>query len=180
MASRTPQPDPEDVRKDLLATLAASRELGPEMDAALADSYMEKYHQQPQPRAEQGIVPHQSGGQADLITGLGLVVGLAAYIAILVATGGHLWWMFWPVMGWMGWRWRRWSYGGADYEAQRTEMRMRRRQLRDEMRLRRQAMRMGYPYLYDDRQPPLSAPRTPPAANPPVGQEPSSGQRPAE
>src|SRR5690349_23308885 len=43
MADRTPVPrDPEDERADLMATLAAARELGPEMDKSIADSYLER------------------------------------------------------------------------------------------------------------------------------------------
>ncbi len=37
-----PKNDPEEARKELLATLQASRELGPEMDDALTDRFMER------------------------------------------------------------------------------------------------------------------------------------------
>ena len=44
MAGNTPQqPDPQEVHDDLMATLAASRELGPEMDKSLAESYIQRH-----------------------------------------------------------------------------------------------------------------------------------------
>lgn len=42
MTRTTQRTDPEEARKELLATLQASRELGPQMDDALTDRYMEQ------------------------------------------------------------------------------------------------------------------------------------------
>ncbi len=42
MAQNAQTPDEEEARKELLATIAASRDLGPEMDQTLADRYIEQ------------------------------------------------------------------------------------------------------------------------------------------
>lgn len=181
MADRAPAPQTSgDAHEDLLATLAASRELGPEMDKALAESYMQK-HGQPAPAAPQqpGQPVRPNPGYAGLAA-IGPVLGIVAYIAILALSGGRLWWMFWLPMalgGWWGGWWGHGWWGGDPWHAQRDEMRYRRRMARDEYR----AWRRGYGYPpapYDDPRRPGDYPGypTPPAdprqqaqaPNPPV------------
>lgn len=150
MAKNMPQQDPEDVRTDLMAAMAASRELGPEMDKAVVDSYMEKHHpvSAQQPAAQAVTQAEQRPQSADLIGFIGLGVGLVAYIAILIASHGWLWWLFWPIMGWAGWRWGGgwgcWGGSRSEYRQSRMEYRAQQR----EMRMQRRASRYGLPYRY--------------------------------
>lgn len=55
MAQNAQTPDDEEARKELLATIAAGRDLGPEMDQTLADRYIEQ--QQKAKVKAQGRVP---------------------------------------------------------------------------------------------------------------------------
>jgi hypothetical protein len=109
-------PDPEDLRKDLLATLAAGRELGPEMDSALVDAHLRRHFGDTPQRAVQPrrpAAPSPLVAQTLLPTFM-IMLGVAAFVAIVVATKGMGWWLFWPLMLW-GWGWggrRRWGYGG--------------------------------------------------------------------
>ena len=153
MAKDQPQQDPEDVRTDLMATMAASRELGPEMDKALADSYMEKHHpvSAQQPAQQQVTQPQQRSQSADVMGFAGIAIGIVAFIALLAVSHGALWWMFWPVMGWCAWRWGGWWGGNHDeYQQARLDYRMQQR----EMRMQRRAARYGLPYQSRYDQPP--------------------------
>lgn len=144
MAKNMPQQDPEDVRTDLMAAMAASRELGPEMDKALVDSYMERHHpvSAQQPAAQAVTQPEQRPQSADLIGFAGMGIGIVAFIALLMVSHGALWWMFWPIMCWGGWRW--WGGGHDEYRQSRMEYRTQQR----EMRMQRRAARYGLPYQY--------------------------------
>jgi hypothetical protein len=99
-----PSPDPEDVRKDLLAALAAGRELGPEMDAAIVDAHLRRHFgdalNQPKPPA---VVERRPIDLTPLVMPLTLLIGLAAFIAILSFSHGELWFLAFPLLGW--WRW---------------------------------------------------------------------------
>lgn len=162
MADRTPAPRQSgDAHEDLLATLAASRELGPEMDQSLAESYMRK-HGQPAPAAQQpGQPAQQHPGYAGLAA-IGPALGIAVYIVLLIVSGGRLWWMFWLPMalgGWWGGMWGGW-WGGDPWHVQRDEWRYQRRMTRDQYR----AWRRGYGYPpapYDDPRRPGDYPRYP-------------------
>lgn len=153
MADRVPAPRQSgDAHEDLLATLAASRELGPEMDQSLAESYIRKHEQLAQTMPQQPVQPiHPNSGGAGPAA-IGPVLCIAAYIAILVLSGGHLWWMFWLPMalgGWWGGRWGGGWRSGDPWHTQRDEWSYQRRMARDQYR----ATRHGYGYPpapYDD------------------------------
>ncbi len=145
MAKNLPQQDPEDARTDLLAAMAASRELGPEMDKAVVDSYMQKHHAvSPQPAAQPATqAPRASSGE--LISFMGMGLGLVAFITVLVVSHGMLWWMFWPLMCWAGWRWG-WGNSGRAHNDEYHSARDEYRQARWEYRMQRRAARFGLPY----------------------------------
>lgn len=131
-----PQQDPDDQRAELLATLAASRELGPEMDKALVESYMEKTRalQTTQPKSSQSLVERSGLDAHEVMAFVSGAFGLIAYIVLLIVSGGHLWWTFW-LLGAFGW----WGWGGH-------------RGNRHEERLRRRAARHGYTLVPADQQ----------------------------
>ena len=179
MATNRPEYDAEDARTDLLAAMAASRELGPEMDKAVVDSYMEKHHPvSPQPAAQHLTQPAAPSGE--MFSSMVMCLGIVAYVALLVVSHGMLWWMFWPLMGWAGWRWHNWSgdYGGASRTARDQY-----RQSRWEYRMQRRAARLGLPYpIPSNNEPPALPPQYPPTAYPPTAyppQYPPAAQYPA-
>ncbi len=138
MAGNTPQqPDPQEVHDDLMATLAASRELGPEMDKSLAESYIQRH---PELAAKkQTVTPEQPRTPLDLnrsVAGLLPMLGIVAFIIILIATKGSGWWLFWLPWALGGW----WWWGGGRYHN--------RHMARDEMRRARYESRAAY---YRDR-----------------------------
>lgn len=101
-------PDPQDLRKDLLAALAAGRELGPEMDAAIVDAHLRRHYgdEAEQPKAP-AVVERRPLDLAPLLIPMSMVLGLVAFIAVLAFSHGALWFLFWPLMAW-GW----WGWGG--------------------------------------------------------------------
>jgi hypothetical protein len=119
----TPNPDPEDMRKDLLAALAAGRELGPEMDAAIVDAHLRRHYGNAAdtPRTP-AVVQRQPLDVTPFVMPLALVIGLVAFIAILAFSHGALWFLFWPLMAW-GW----WGWGGRRGRGSHYERRMARR-----------------------------------------------------
>lgn len=146
-----------------MATLAAARELGPEMDKSIADSYLERrksearagvvpsasaYSQGNQPG--QGIMPHQTPGTPSGIAQAGMLlfplIGIAIFAVILIASGGHAFWLFWIPLALGGW-WR-----GMWYPRNRYAYRAERHAMRDDYRqARRDARyRYRYDYHYDD------------------------------
>jgi hypothetical protein len=140
MSNKPVQPDPEETHADLLATLAAGRELGPEMDKALAESYIQR-HPELAGKQQQAVVAQPAPQRAitpDVVGLAGMGIGVVAYLAVLAASGGHLWWMFWPIMAWSGWRWGWWGHHGG-----RDQMRQARYEARAE-RYRARAARWGY------------------------------------
>jgi hypothetical protein len=163
MADRTPVPrDPEDERADLLATLAAARELGPEMDKSIVDSYLERRKSETRAgvvssasatsqgnQPGQGIMPHQTPGTPTGIAQAGMLlfplIGIAIFVAILFASGGHAWWLFWIPLAMGGW-WR-----GMWYPHNRYAYRAERHAMRDDYRQARRDARSRYRYgPYDD------------------------------
>lgn len=163
MSRNTPQPDPEDIHKDLLATMAASRELGPDMDKALVDSYMERHPElkgTPQARA---LTQPQTSNRSEIVSFGGMGVMMIGYITLLIVSHGEFWWMFWPMMAWGGWRW-----GNGSHHAERQQM----RQARWEARMNRYGMpyvRVGGPDDAQQAQPqqPPAIPPAPPTYAPP-------------
>ncbi len=108
MSQQMPAPNPEDQRTDLEAMLAASRELGPDMDKALVDSYMGR--QKTQTPAPQGArsQPGQSilpwGGSGMRYIGFGVLAGSLILAAILSTVGsgaGHSFWFPWFLLPWL-------------------------------------------------------------------------------
>ncbi len=143
-----PAPDPEDEHKDLMAMIAAGRDLGPEMDKALADSYMERHkneqkHAEPQAQPVVPQQPQQSWGASPWnLTAFG-ALPLILFIMLLVVSGGHLWWLIfvWPAFFGMGWR--RWGYGN---HGEQIDPREQRRMMRDQYRQQRRMMRDQWIY----------------------------------
>ena len=108
---QTITPDPEDLRKDLLAALAAGRELGPEMDTAIVEAHLRRHYgpeaiQPAKPRPRPTAVVERAPVRRDAVLPPAmLMLGIAAFILLAVATGGHTLWLFWLLMFW-GWGWR--------------------------------------------------------------------------
>jgi hypothetical protein len=175
MPRSAPQPDPEDLHKDLMATMAASRELGPEMDKALVDSYMERHPELKGQPNQQALMAPQSTNKPDIVGLTGMGVGMIGYVTLLIVTKGELWWMFWPMMGWAGWRWGSGGRHGEHHEA--------RQQLRDaryQARVERRMNRYGVPYVRVSQpeeptpEQPAAIPPTAPVAAPPLPPTPTA------
>ncbi|HLZ22406.1 MAG TPA: hypothetical protein VKQ30_09810 [Ktedonobacterales bacterium] len=165
MPKSMPQPDPEDAHTDLLATLAASRELGPEMDKALAESYMQKHTAAVTPAQApltQDVTEPRRFGSSDWATAVVLVAGIAAFTVAMVATGGHAIGFIWLFFVFGGWRWWGWGHRNAEYRGRRMEYRQAHREMRDDWR----AMRRGYYRMSDPDRP--SAPTLPEPVPSPV------------
>jgi len=151
----------QDAHEDLLAALAASRELGPEMDQTLAERFLEK-HGKRSAAASRG-----AQGQSSVVAqrpnfefaAIGPVLGIAVYIALLIVSHGFLWWTFWliPMIG-GGWWWgggrHMWDAPTQEAMQARWQQREAWRQSRREAHDQRRAWRHGYPYY-----PPTYAPR---------------------
>lgn len=98
-------PHAEDDHADLLATLAAARELGPDMDKALAESYMQrrKANTLARPRNAAPRPPVNFG-----FVGQSFVSVIVIAAIIVAALSGHWWfWFFLFPLCWGGWGWRR-------------------------------------------------------------------------
>jgi hypothetical protein len=151
MTRTTQRTDPEEARKELLATLQASRELGPEMDDALTDRFIEQlsalrpagsfdqagtrarfhsllqsvrgsdpagdpaaaesflagiqpprrdpqpyaYNAPPAPMQYGPMAPTPYGGAAQIAP---MVIFAAIFIVALIVSGGHMWWLLWPLL----------------------------------------------------------------------------------
>jgi hypothetical protein len=148
----TPNPSDEDQRADLHAMLAASRELGPEMDRSLVDSYLER--QRGATGAPRAVAPSQGQpgqpqpfSQPANLAAMGLLT-VAYVVALIVSTGG-LWWVIFPLMGVFGGWLGVWGHDERHEErhAAHDEYRLRRREMRYEYRARRH----GYALPADDR-----------------------------
>lgn len=129
----------EDQRTDLTAMIAASRELGPDMDHALVDSYLTRHREaiakQQAPAPAPAPARNRSG--TELTSGLMIAAALAVYCVALVASHGFLFWLIFPMMGWLcGWGF--WGSGNrSDRHAARREYHQQRWELRQEYRARR-------------------------------------------
>ncbi len=188
----------DDERAELRAMIAAGRDLSPEMDESLVDSYAERRASEQRAKAKvQGngnaVVPQQQSGgvmagthPAVAITGI--LATAAIFVAIMVFTGGQGWWLIFPLFGIFGGWW-----GNNDRHRARNERRAQRYQMRADY----YRTRMGYPPEQDGRRlpeattsdsgplpPPASAQtQTPPPARsvPPASTPPStsaSGEQP--
>lgn len=194
--NKTPMTDEE--RQELRAMIAAGRDLSPEMDDSLVDSYAERRAEQKRAQAkvqgnevvaQQPNTPFGAVNPAVAICGMAMVA--AIFIVVMVVSHGWLWWMIFPLMGIFGGWW------GRD---ERHRIRDERRAQRYQMRADYYRQRMGYPAREDERRlpessqasesserdsaplpPPTSAPRqTPPAPRsiPPASSAPSGGEQP--
>ena len=178
-------PMSDDERADLKAMIAAGRELSPEMDESLVESYAQRRTAEQQAKAKvQGneVVAQQQGNNplaninpAVAITGI--VAMAAVFIVIMVASGGHAWWLIFPIFGifggWMGRNDRRLNARRAQRYQMRADYYRQRMGYSDEddARLPRSAER-------DEEQlPPPATPRTPraPRSAPPASSAPSTG-----
>ncbi|HEX8034280.1 MAG TPA: hypothetical protein VF510_10555 [Ktedonobacterales bacterium] len=132
-------PNAEDDHADLLATLAAARELGPDMDKALADSYMQrrKANTPARPRNAAPRPPVNYGFVAQSVLPVILIATLIAAVVIF----GHGWgWFFLFPLFWSGWWWRRGSGRGRGWYGY-DDRYNRRRDYRDERRAEREESR---------------------------------------
>lgn len=121
----------DEAQAALLAVLAASRELGPEMDTALAESYLRQHPVAPEypardaVRREAGLMPPPRAS----LGSIGLLLAVVLVAAALLASGGHAFWLFWmfwlPVVlfgrWWRGWPlYHTWAGPGSYRESQRS------------------------------------------------------------
>jgi hypothetical protein len=137
------------------------------MDKALAESYMQRHPELVGKQPQQQVVAQpapQRGVSPEVIGIAGMGIGVVAFIAVLVASQGHLWWMFWPIMAWFGW----WRFGGWGH---RDEMRQARYQARAARWQARAARYGGYYNGYPQAQEPQQ-----PQAQPPLPQQQPSPQ----
>lgn len=135
----------DDERADLMAMIAAGRDLSPEMDKSLIDSYAERRAAEKQARDKvQGnaVVAQQpssvvaSNGQHPAVAITGIVATVAIFVAIMVFTQGRGWWLIFPLFGICGGWWGR---------NDRYRVRDARRAERYQMRADYYRARMGYP-----------------------------------
>jgi len=162
----------DDERAELRAMIAAGRDLSPEMDESLVDSYAERRAAEQQAKAKvQGnaVVPQQQSGGTMAGTNpavaiAGMVMVAAIFVTIMVVSGGAYWWMIFPLIGICGGWW-------GNHDRRRLDER---RAQRYQMRADYYRTRMGYPPEQDARRLPDpteattrdSGPLPPPASAP--------------
>jgi hypothetical protein len=185
----------DDERADLMAMIAAGRDLSPEMDKSLVESYAERREAQKEAQEKlhrNAVVPQQqspvvaTSGQHPAVAITGIIATVAIFIAIMLFTQGHGWWFIFPLFGIFGGWW-----GRNDHYRVRDARRAERYQMRADY----YRARMGYPNGEDARRlpesaesdsgplppptsvtganPPASRP-TPPASSAPVDQPPTN------
>jgi hypothetical protein len=102
-----PAPNADDQRADLMAMLSASRELGPEMDSSVVDSYMSRHAAEAERDRQRAVgQPGRPGtpwdGQALWRIGMGIIGGavllgiIASFVFAPATQGGHGGFPFWP------------------------------------------------------------------------------------
>jgi hypothetical protein len=106
----TSRRDSADAQADLLATLAAGRELGPEMDTALVESYLQRHHIAAGARS---ATHAESRRSRRMPVGIAFVVGVMVVSVVLLAAIGHVFWLLWLPIA-MGW----WFFGWSPYGRQ--------------------------------------------------------------
>jgi hypothetical protein len=121
-------PDREDMRKDLLAALAAARELGPEMDSSLVDAHLRRhYGEQPQravqPRPRTDRAPLVTASTlAPMVMALCAVLCVAAFVALASFGHGFGFWFFLPLLFFgFGMRRARWGRHYGRYYGRRWD-----------------------------------------------------------
>lgn len=166
-----------------MATLAASRELGPEMDKALAESYMQKHAAAtPAQQQDQRDVAPVRFDSGDIASAIVMVAGIAAFVTLLIVVGPQAFGLVWIFFIFGGWRWFGWNRRNSEYRARRMEYRQAHREMRDDWRAMRRGYyrigdpdRPGVPPLPEQSQPPVIASPTPTTPTP----APQSSQPPA-
>lgn len=131
-------PHAEDDHADLLATLAAARELGPDMDKALAESYMQR-RKANTPARQRNAEPRPPVNYSYVGLSVLPVILVAVLIAAAVISGQGWFWFFLFPLFWGGW-WRRgWRrrYGYDDRYDRRRDY----HDYRDERRAEREEWR---------------------------------------
>ena len=137
----------DEARDDLMATLAAARDLNPDMDKTLAEQYLarrqhERQRQDQQPSAvaqqqDRRTTRSEWAGRA-VVPLFGVLMLAAILVAANVTNDGVFWWLFWIPLMFGGWWWRRgFSSGGSDWRYQR-------RMEREQYYRDRLARRYGY------------------------------------
>ena len=147
----------EEERADLMAMIAAGRDLSPEMDKSLVESYAERRTAQEQARAKlhgsqvtqsnqsnQGnaVVPQRQPSETALLGAnvamgvIGMFMMAAIFVAVMLFTGGHGWWVIFPLF---------FVFGGWGGRYGRHRLRDERRAQRYQMRADYYRTRMGYP-----------------------------------
>ncbi len=168
----------DEAREDLLATLAAARELNPDMDKALADQYLARRQEDQKRTAQRSPMtmeqPQPPAQATRRWRGPFIPVFALVMLAVILAVGVHwgtTWWLlFWIPFMFGGFWWRRgWSNydtegGAGDPHYQRH---MARQRYRQERLAARYGYRTGYSPNADDgstaaRQPDLPAPTSTP------------------
>lgn len=163
----------DDERADLKAMIAAGRELSPEMDESLVESYEQRRASEAQAKAKvqgrevvaQPQSSHPLAGISPAVAITGIVAMAAVFIVIMVASNGAAWWLIFPLFG---------IFGGWMGNNDRRRVRNERRAQRYQMRADYYRRRMGYSNEDDARLPesderdeeqlPPPTPRTPPPA----------------
>jgi hypothetical protein len=125
MANETPNFAEDDLRTDLEAMLKAGRELGPDMDRALVDSYLARQRTTLQqtrraaPRHDQTATVRQPWMGPHPLQVLLVAMGLMAVLSVAVFSHGWLLWFIFPLF-WMVGGGRRWGSGSRYRMAYRS------------------------------------------------------------
>jgi hypothetical protein len=169
----------DDERADLKAMIAAGRELSPEMDESLVESYAQRRSSEAKAKAKvqgkevvaQPQSTHPLAGINPAVAITGIVAMAAVFIVIMVASNGAAWWLIFPLFG---------IFGGWMGNNDRRRVRNERRAQRYQMRADYYRRRMGYPDDDDARLPesaerdesrlpsPASSPAPQPSQTPPA------------
>jgi hypothetical protein len=123
---QTVDPDPEDLRKDLLAALAAGRELGPEMDTAIVDAHLRRHYGEEAMRSVQPATPPPTPARVQrdpMAVGMYLQAGMTTVVIVAVVAAVVIWQAFpllfflWPLLAFGAFGRRRgWGHGRYRYD----------------------------------------------------------------
>lgn len=157
----------DDERADLKAMIAAGRDLPPDLDESLVDSYAERRaaEQRAKEKVQGNAVVAQPSGSAvagthPAVAITGILATAAIFVAIMMFTKGEGWWMAFPLFGIFGGWW-----GNHDRHRLRNERRAERYQMRADY----YRARMGYPPRDDSRRLPESTSDDSGPLPPPIG-----------
>ena len=137
----------DEAHDDLMATLAAARDLNPDMDKTLADQYLARRREEQQRQDQQSppVVRQQDGSAArpewsgrPVVPMFALLMLALMVTAALVTHGGVFWGFFWIPLMFGGWWWRR------GVPASSSDWRYQRHMEREQYRRDRLAARYGF------------------------------------